>query len=407
VAISENDELIYEHYIGSKISGKRSDINADTKFRIGSITKVFTAVMIFQLIEEEKLSLDTKLGTYFPNIVNADKITVGQMLNHSSGIHNFTSDPNYPTLMEKKKSQKDLLKIFYALPSDFEPGSSQNYSNTAYILLGFIIENETGNPYNEEVKSRIIDPLDLKRTDYGGKIKTGNNEAQPLSSKDDQWKRFSKETNMSVPRAAGSMVSTVRDLNEFIDGIFNGKLVSEASLNIMKDTKNGIGHGLFVFPFNNKKAYGHNGGIDSFVSNTAHIPDDNMTFSIVANGVNTNFNSVILGVLQIYYGLPFSPPDFSEKIISLDPKTLTNYEGDFSSEMFPLDINITLKKGALILFATGQAAIEISPISKFKFKYEPAGLVILFDEIDGNVNYDQLKMQQQGREFIFERKSEK
>lgn len=403
VAITASGNLIYENYFGTSSSTQNLETDSDTKFRVGSITKTFTAVVIFQLIEENKLQLNTFLASYFPDIKNAESITIKQMLNHTSGIHNYTGDRKYQTYMEKEKSNKDLLKIFGSMPSDFEPGSSQSYSNTAYVLLGMIIEKVTGGSYEEVIQSRIIEKLDLKRTEYGNKIEIEKNEAAPLIFKENKWVGFPTETNMSVPGGAGAMVSTVRDLSTFIYAIFNGKLISESSLNTMKDANNGIGYGLFTFSFNGSVAYGHNGGIDSFVSNMTYFPEEKMTLSVLANGVNTNFNSVVLGILSIYYKLPFEIPDFSEKEISIDVQELKNYTGNFSSEEFPLDLKFTVKKGKLMVVATGQSEISLSSLSKFKFRYEPAGLVLIFEELNGKVNYDHLKMQQQGREFSFQR----
>jgi CubicO group peptidase (beta-lactamase class C family) len=166
VAISSGGVLVYQKAIGySQIKDDiktRATIN--TKYRIGSITKMFTTTMIFQLIEEGNLSLSNALSTWFPKIPNAEKITIGEMLSHHSGLHNFTNDSSYLTYMTKPQTEAAMLAIIEKSPSDFEPGTKGEYSNTNFLLLGYIIEKITGKPYKEELKRRITSKIGLTDT---------------------------------------------------------------------------------------------------------------------------------------------------------------------------------------------------------------------------------------------------
>ena len=140
IAISENGKLLYTKSIG------KDDIETDrhssilTKYRIGSISKMFTSCLIFKAVEDGKINLNQTIEKYFPTIVNANKITIGNLLNHRSGIHNFTNDENYLSYNTEPKSEKQMIEIIANGKSDFEPNSKADYSNSNYVLLSYILE---------------------------------------------------------------------------------------------------------------------------------------------------------------------------------------------------------------------------------------------------------------------------
>lgn len=169
LTISQNGSIKYQKAIGYSYIDESKKTPADifTKYRIGSATKMFTAVLIFQLIEEGKLSPDSKLNTYFPDLPNADKITIGNMLYHRSGLHDYTYDTNFTEWMDKPKTHDELLKIIKDKGSDFEPDTKAEYSNSNYLLLGYIIERICHASYGDALKKRITSKLNLKNTYYG------------------------------------------------------------------------------------------------------------------------------------------------------------------------------------------------------------------------------------------------
>ncbi|HTF31105.1 MAG TPA: serine hydrolase domain-containing protein, partial [Flavitalea sp.] len=166
IAISANGVLVYQNAIGySQVNkGLKTPATIETKYRIGSISKMFTATMIFQLIDEGKLSFDTPLASYFPQLPNAGKITIREMLDHRSGLHNFTSDSLYATYMGSPKSEAEMTAIFAGQKSDFEPDAKAEYSNTNFVLLGYIIEKLTGKTYAEELEKRVTSKIGLTQT---------------------------------------------------------------------------------------------------------------------------------------------------------------------------------------------------------------------------------------------------
>jgi D-alanyl-D-alanine carboxypeptidase len=228
IAISIDGKTQYQRAVGfSFIDGDRK-IPADitTKYRIGSATKMFTAVMIFQLVQEGKLSLDGKLAAFFPLLPNAEKITIRSMLYHRSGLHDYTHDTNFESWMDKPKTHKELLQIIKEKGSDFEPGTQADYSNSNYLLLGYIIEKLCKIPYADAVQKKIISRLRLKNTNYGGPININNHEAASYKYGNNSW-TAQKETNPGIHGGAGSLVSNPSDLARFVYSLFTGKLVSK------------------------------------------------------------------------------------------------------------------------------------------------------------------------------------
>ena len=175
LAISKNGKVEYSRATGYAWyeGDKQIKSNTSTKFRIGSISKMFTSIMIQQLVEEKKLKMNTPLSKFYSKIPNAKKITIDQMLRHRSGLHNFSDDPDYVSYMLQPKTHTELVDMFTKQSSDFEPGTKMEYSNTNYILLGYIIEKLTKKTYSEALNERIVDKIELKNTYYASNAEIG------------------------------------------------------------------------------------------------------------------------------------------------------------------------------------------------------------------------------------------
>ncbi len=394
LAISKNGTVIYSNAIGyASINGENKILaTTETKYRIGSITKMFTAVIIFQLIEENKLTLDITLDKYFPTIPNASKINIGQLLSHRSGIHNFTDDSLFLTYNQTAKTQKEMIDIITAFPPDFEPNTEAAYSNTNFVLLGYIAEKITKKTYNELVKNRIASKLNLSKTYVGGKTNTGNNECFSYSFING-WKQ-EPETDMSIPAAAGSILSTPVELNRFIEALFAGKLLSPESLEKMKTIKVGFGMGMFEIPFYNKKAYGHNGGIDGFGSNLSYFPKDSVSFAYCTNGQVYPMNDILIAALSIYFNRTYTLPSFNSVV--LNSNDLDKYLGTYSSNDIPLKLTITKDNATLLAQATGQSSFPLEASDKDIFKFDRAGVVIEF-----NPSKNELTLKQGAGTYLF------
>jgi len=381
VCIRKNGKIEYQRSFGWAEALARVRSNDSTAYRIGSISKVFTSVIIHQLIEEKKLKLDQKLGEFFPDWKNVPQVTIAQLLNHSSGLHNITDDSVYATYYTSFQTHDEMLERITKNPLDFPPGSKHSYSNTNYVLLGYIIEQLSGDDYGTQVKKRIAKPLGLRRTYAFRSLGTQPNEARSYERSGNEWKDAG-ETDWSIPHGAGALASTPADLTLFIHQLMTGKLVKDESLANMKKLNDGYGSGLFQFPFNNKKAWGHNGGIDGFSSMMVWMPEDSVSIACVFNGLDTEMNDLLIGLFSIYYNYPYKIPDFSRPDVVLTSDELMLYPGTYSCKDLPLKISIREESGKFYAQATGQSEFPLTAFSKVEFRFELAGITILFKPAD-------------------------
>ena len=395
ISIFRDGKEVYQKAYGYADAGNHIPATAETRYRIGSISKSFTASIIMQMVDEKKLTLGTKLSKFYPQIPNADSITIEELLRHRSGLYNFTSAPDYTQWMEKPVTEEGLIRKFIENGTNFSPDARMEYSNTNYVLLGFIAEKVDGKDLHEILKKRITAPLKLKDTYYGGKIDPKNNEAYSYQYQDG-WKPAT-ETDMSVPGGAGAVVSTPADLNIFLHALFNGKLVSENSLDEMKKMVEGYGMGLIRMPFYDQWAYGHTGGIDGFQSNAAYFPDEKVSFAFTGNGMVMGMNDILIGALSIYFGKEYALPEI-RPAITLKSEDLDQYLGVYGSPSFPLKVTITKNVNVLIGQATGQSSFILEAFDTDKFRFEPAGI-----EMDFYPSGDKMILKQAGQEFELKR----
>lgn len=396
IAVSQNGKLLYSKTTGySDIeNSKRADI--DTRYRIGSISKMFTASLILKATEENKISLNQPLDKYFPEIENSNKITIGNLLNHKSGIHDFTNDKSYLSYNTVAKSEKQMIEIIAKGKSDFEPGSKVEYSNSNYIVLSYVLEKIYKKSYSAILNSKIIRPLRLKNTYFGSNIQIQKNESYSYHFKK-EWIKGT-ETDLSIPLGAGAVVSNPTDLTAFIEQLFNGKIISKKSLSVMS-TMNAyhgisIGTGMLAFTHFEKKSYGHNGAIDDFASLLNYFPEEKLSVALMSNGLSYPIDNVLLCALSCYFNRPFAMPTFN--YVEVEPAVLDLYTGQYASKQIPLKIAITKNENKLFGQVKGQSAFPLEATAENIFKFEQAGLVLEFD-----ANKKQMILKQGGQEFLF------
>lgn len=375
VSISKDGKTVYSKAVGFADAENGKKLNETSKFRIGSISKMFTATLVFKAIDDKKLNLDDKLDKWFPSVPNASKITIGNLLNHHSGIHNLTNDPDYQTYMSTTKTEAELVAIIAGKPSDFEPGSKGEYSNSNTILLSFILEKTLKKPYRELLAEKIVKPLGLKNTYYGSKISVAGNEAESYAFIGGKWQK-QPETDMSIPMGAGAIVSNVPDLSRFIEALFAGKLVSAASLEKMKTDTDGYGMGMFKIQLPSVSGYGHNGGIDGFASTLVYFPEDKVSVAILSNGSGYDIESIGLTVVNWFSNQPITIPDFTSQKYTADE--LNAFTGVYSTPAIPLKITITSDGQTLSAQATGQSAFPLDSAERNVFRFDMAGIVLEF-----------------------------
>ena len=380
VALSDKGQVVYQRAIGYSDLAQNRKADITTAYRIGSISKTFTSVLVFKAIEAKKLSLDSKLSKFFPKVPNADKISISHLLQHRSGIHNFTDNKDYGNWNTKAHTESQLVDIIVQGGSDFEPDSKAQYSNSNYVLLSYILEKVYKKPYANLLQEQIVKPLGLKHTYLGAGIKHEKNEAQSYSYTN-TWV-LESETDPSVPLGAGAVVSTPADLLTFGQALFNGKLVSPNSLKLMENIRDGYGRGLFQVPFHSHLGFGHTGGIDGFASSWGYFPSTDIGLAITSNGVNSPVNDVAIILLSAIYKQAYAIPEFNT--ISLSSADLDPYLGEYSSAQIPLKITISKKDKILIAQATGQPSFPLEAVKKDIFQFPKAGLVLEFNPAENS-----------------------
>lgn len=361
-------------------------IDTNTRFRIGSITKMYTAVVVMQLVDEGKLTLDSPLSTWFPQVPNAEQVTLEQLLDHHSGIYSFTDAKDYPTWMTQPITQEALLAKIASSTPEFEPGAKGRYSNSGYVLLGMVIEAVEGQPYADVVQKRILDPLGTKLTSYGGAIDPSQNQARSMAWNGRAWE-LQPETDMSVPGAAGALISTPLELCTFIRAVFDGTVVSPTGLSVMQTLDGKYGHGLFRFPFGKRWSWGHTGGIDGFSSMLSYFPDDGRCFAMTTHAENTDGNAIAIAALNTAYGTPWTSPVITSPVV-LDAAALEAFVGVYTSDELPLDLTVSVVDGLLQAQGTGQPPFTLTAEGPRTFVFAPIGLKLEFGE-DGAMTLHQ------------------
>lgn len=379
VAVSKDGEIIYQKAIGYADVEQQIAADIQTIYKIGSISKTFTATMVLKAVEENKLQLSQPLADFFPDIENAKQITIKDLLNHQSGIFNFTNDSTYFDWNTQWHSQDDMMRRIKKNKNVFAPKETSQYSNSNYILLTFILEKTYQQSYADLLKNKITSPLQLSNTYIDDKIEAEQNEAASYQHVG-QWKK-ELETHPTVTLGAGSIVSTASDLVKFSDALFNGKIISDKSLQQMLTFDREYGLGIFRFPFHEKVCYGHTGGVDGFSSVFSHITEDNLSYAVVSNGSNFNNNDVYIAILSAVYDKEFDLPEFAENY-QPTAKNLDQYVGVYATPLAPIKITITTENGVLIAQATSQPSFVLDAVSEHVFKYDMAQLKITFQPED-------------------------
>lgn len=273
-----------------------------TKFRLGSITKQFTAMAILMLQEQGQLNVQDSVCDYMPSCPEAwQPITIHHLLTHSSGIPNFTDFPDFDEMMASTVS--GTINTFRDKPLRFAPGTKFSYSNSGYIVLGLIIEQSAGNPfYGAYVRENIFQPLNMMSTGYDQNSRVLSDRASGYVRMDPNTLRNADYLDMSVPHAAGALYSTVEDLYLWDRALYTESLVSQSSLNMMfTPDKDEYGYGWLISEMLNRKVTAHNGGINGFATSIARFVDDDVVIIVLSNIEDTDPGEITQGLAAIVF----------------------------------------------------------------------------------------------------------
>ncbi|GAA3612408.1 serine hydrolase domain-containing protein [Flavivirga amylovorans] len=379
LSILQKGESVYNKSVGFQYINQNDSKLATiaAKYRIGSITKTFTATLIFQLVDEGKIKLEDKLSVYFPKVANASNITIAHLLNHSSGLFDITNDENFQTWMLEPATQAEMLPRIIKHDVVFQPGEKHEYSNSNYVLLGYILEKIESKSYKEILKERVVDKLHLKNTYYGSFIDIVSKECLSYYYENARWNEKS-QTDMSVPGGAGSIVSNPSDLVVFIDALFHDKLMSKESFALMTRIENEYGSGIFSMKKNGITFFGHNGGIDSFLSMLIYIPKLEIAIALNTNALDFDPMSIMFNAVNAVTGKDIIIPNFGT--IELTEEEIEQYAGVYENEEMPFKLVFEAHGKTLIGGTEGNNLLELSARPKIEFTtLKNLGVVLDFD----------------------------
>ena len=311
MAVQLADGTVIGKASGYSDPSRETPYSVDTRTLIGSLTKTFTAVVVMQLVEEGKISLDDTLGTWFPDQPNADKITVRMLLSHTSGINNYLSSPNVRERASEEWAPMDLVAEANKLGPVDEPGGSDGfYSNTNFILLGLIIEEVTGKSWDEEIKSRIIESLGLRNTVYADEEGASDAIAGGYTKTEDGYQNLLGTYHPSIGWSAGAITSTVSDLIAYVSALFEGDLFIKSRETLdeilqplaSQDFGGGqladFGLGLMRAQTQGMTIWMHPGDVPGYAAFIGYDPDTGATVAATVNTLGGNVIMPAISALQ-------------------------------------------------------------------------------------------------------------
>ena len=336
-----------------------------TKFRLGSITKQFTSMAIMQLQERELLSVEDPITSYLPDFRDGEKITIHHLLTHTSGIPNFTNFPEYAETMMLPSTVEKTIDRFKDKSLEFEPGERYRYSNSGYIVLGYIVEKVAGESYEDYIEEQLFKPLNMKSTGYDHHETILKNRASGYSAGKEGFDN-ARYVDMTIPHAAGALYSTVEDLYLWDRALYTEKLLSKSSLDkIFTPFKGNYGYGWSIRPQSGHKRISHGGGINGFSTTISRYVDDDICIIVLSNLEFAPSGKIATNLASILFGEEADWPK-EQKIAEVNPSIYDAYVGRY--ELRPnLIIAIIKEENRLFAQATGQSKAEIFPESEEKF----------------------------------------
>ncbi len=284
VLVAEDDHTLLDKGYGMADLEWNIPNTPAVMFRLGSLTKQFTATLILLLQQDGKLHIEDPIAKYLPDAPKSwEKITLANLLNHTSGIPNFTSDKEFGTWRMSSHTPAEEIAFFRDKPLDFEPGSKFSYSNSNYEVLGVVIEKLGGKSYGDQLRERIFEPLGMHDSGLDRDDLILPKRAQGYSPSKNGLVPARSES-MSVPWAAGSIYSTTADLLRWERGLFGGKVLQEESLTAMTTPgKGNYGMGVEVSLIDGNRVVTHGGGIEGFNTYLSYVPARKITIVVLSN----------------------------------------------------------------------------------------------------------------------------
>jgi CubicO group peptidase (beta-lactamase class C family) len=384
--VAKNGKIIYRKAFGKANLELDVDMTSENVFEVGSITKQFTSVAILMLLEEGKLSLEDDITKFIPAYpTNGKKITVHHLLTHTSGIKSYTSIQRFGEVMTIDETPLKFIDFFKNEPMDFDPGEKYLYNNSGYFILGYIVEKVSGISYPKFIQERIFDVIDMKSSYYGSHTKLIKNRASGYQKRAE----FSNAQyiSLSLPYAAGSIMSTVDDMLKWQTAIANNVFIKQTTIDkaftnytLNNGDKINYGYGWSINEINDVPTIEHGGAIPGYLSMGVFVPSKNIYVILFSNcGCQSPTNTALeIAALAID-----KPRKGKENTLNLSTEQLNTWVGTYEFDNKVLRY-ITLKEGQLYSKREGSPqSFKIYPTSPNTFSFEEGFISYHFSMKDG------------------------
>lgn len=369
VILAQGDEILYRDGHGMANLEHNISISPDMVFRLGSLTKQMTTASIMMLEEEGHLQVDDPITRFFPDYpTHGYTITLRHLMTHTSGIIDFLAIAEFPEIVKEDITALDVIDFFKNQPMNFAPGEAWSYTNSGYVMLGAIIEKISGQSYEEFIQSRIFTPLGMDNTYHGDFKRIIPNRVVGYEMGAAGYEN-SAYLSMTIPGAAGAIISNVDDLLTWNRALFGGEVVSQESLGEMTTSfvlNNGessdYGFGFDVQTLRGQPMISHTGGINGFITYAAYLPESDMYVTVLGN---TGFQSRVYEantILAMAIGDPYPERVYQ----SVDAEILSAYEGEYQT-IRGMQLEVSVSGDTLNVSINGSPLIELAAVSENKF----------------------------------------
>lgn len=386
--VAKDGEIIYKKAFGMADLELSVPMQPDMVFRVGSITKQFTAVAILQLMEQGKLSLQDDITKFIPDYpTHGYTITVEHLLTHTSGIKSYTSISEIMKFVRDDKTPEEVINMFKNQPMDFAPGTKFRYNNSGFFLLGYIIEKVSGKTYKDYIEENFFRPLGMTGSCYGNDVKIIPNRASGYQAGADGVQN-ADVLSMLLPYSAGAIQSTVEDLFKWNQAVHSYKLVSKESLDkafteykLANGKGTGYGYGWFLSELQGSPTIEHGGSINGFLANAIYMPQEDLFVALFSNSTakGPDFTSQKMAALAIGKPLKYTPIELGEATLDLYTGVYQNEEGK--------ETTVSRDSTRLSLLRPGSNRKNIIPVDSDKFLLEESFISLAFvRDAGGKIN---------------------
>lgn len=400
--IAKGDSILLAKGYGwrNAVLHETNDIN--TRYQIGSMTKPFTAEVVLELQEQGKLAINDKLSSYLPDYPNGDKITLENLLDHTSGVYNYNVDET-DTVAWSPVKKETMLSLFRDKPLDFKPGTQFSYSNSGYFLLGLVIEKVTGMSYTQAISQMLFIPLGMTHSGFDFIHFQGPDKAIGYAVLDKSEQRPAHLIDSTVSYAAGGMYTNAPDLFKWVRSVAKNQLLSPALWKkAHTPVRSNYGYGWIVNRLNGERYFGHGGGIMGFTSLLLYFPGKDITVILLDNTFNES-DPVLLPAQGLTAILFHKAYDQLRPTVKFADTAMAKYAGTYVLVSEPgRKMIIEQHNGHLFARVPGTPPLELAfqTTTTFLFKDVPnaAGAFVL-----ENQEITKIMVRQNGRNYEWKR----